>query len=71
MGKVKEACGRCSMSTVVDTVSDEDGGMRNPFDGERIEIPEEKMRAVAKPHVWAGRAKTRLDEFAERVVYGR
>ena len=71
MGKIREACGRCSMTTVVDTVSDEDGGVQNPFEGESIEVPEEKMRAVAKPHIWAGQVKTRLDEIAARIVYGR
>lgn len=74
MGKAKEACGRCSVSTVVDVVGDEDGDGGegpSPFDGERIEVSEETMRRVLFPAVWLGRVKTRLDEAVTRLVYGR
>ena len=64
-----EACGRCSMTTVVDA-SDGEGG-RDPFDGERIEVDADEMRTVAKPAIVLGRLKDRLDEFATRVTYGR
>lgn len=67
-GKIREACGRCSMTSVVD-MFDGDGG-RNPFDGPRIEIPEEEMRRVAKPQILLGRAKRKLDEIATRLTYG-
>ena len=75
MGKAKEACGRCSVSTVVDVVGegDEDGSGGEgpgPFDGERIEVSEETMRRVMFPAVWLGRVKTRLDEAVTRLVYG-
>lgn len=71
-GKIREACGRCSMSSVVDTLQNdgEDGGGRNPFDGARIEVPEAEMRKVAKPQIWLGRLKHRLDEVATRLTYG-
>ena len=69
-----EACGRCSMSSVVAmTADDEDGGRasRDPFDEPRIEVPEDEMRKVAKPQIWLGRVKRRLDEVATRLTYGR
>ncbi len=64
-----EACGRCTMTTVVDSVGD--GGGRDPFAGDRIEVDEEEMRTAAKPQVVAGRVKDRLDEWATRFVLGR
>ena len=68
-----EACGRCSMTSVVSMADDEDGesGGHDPFDGPRIEIPEDEMRRVAKPQIWLGRVKRRLDEVATRLTYGR
>ena len=77
MGKIKEACGRCSVSTVVEAIGDEDGNRGeherrpDPFEGERIEVSEETMRRVMFPAVWLGRVKTRLDETATRLVYGK
>ena len=44
---------------------------RDPFDGPRIEVPEDEMRRVAKPQIWLGRVKRRLDEVATRLTYGR
>lgn len=75
MGKLRETCGRCSASTVVDAVSDDDGGGgegdgHDPFAGERIEVPEVTMRRVMFPAVWLGRVKRRLDGAATRLVYG-
>lgn len=72
-GKKSEACGRCSMTTVVGATNqdDEEGGGRNPFDGARIEVPEDEMRLVAAPAVALGYVKRRLNEFANRVTYGR
>ena len=59
------------MTTVVDTAgSDEDGGP-DPFGDERIEVPEDELRAFSRPQVWAGKVKRRLDEFATRLTYGR
>lgn len=73
-GKIKEACGRCSMSSVVDMVGGDDeaaeGAGRNPFDGARIEVPEDQLRKVAFPAVWLGRVKHRLDEIATQLTYG-
>jgi hypothetical protein len=65
-----EACGRCSMTTVVDAAGDDDRSY-DPFDGARIEVDEAEMRTVAKPQVLAGRVKHRLDEWATRFVLGR
>jgi len=60
------------MSTAVEIAEDrEDGEGYDPYAGERIELPESNVRAVAKPAVWLGRAKRRLDEAATRLVYGR
>ncbi|NHN46347.1 hypothetical protein G9464_01865 [Halostella sp. JP-L12] len=64
-----EACGRCSMTTVVDATDGEGGS--DPFDGERIEVDPDEMRAVAKPAILLGRVKDRLDAVATRLTYGR
>ena len=70
-GKKAEACGRCSMSTVVEVADDgEAEGKRDPFDGERIEVDESELRKVS-PAAWLGRVKHRLDGWATRVTYGR
>lgn len=65
-----EACGRCSMTSVVDVASEGDGA-RDVFGEARIEVPESELRAVSKPQVLLGRVKRRLDEFATRITYGR
>lgn len=66
-----EACGRCSISTVVDAATDEDdSGGRDPFGESRIEIPDEEARLVLRPQILAGRLKERLDDVAERLTYG-
>ena len=69
--KRTEACGRCSMTSVVSMTEDGDGGGRNPFDGPRIEVSDAEMRRVSKHQVWLGRVKRRLDEVATRLTYGR
>ena len=69
-----EACGRCSMSSVVAmTTDDEESGPAScdPFEGARIEVPESELRKASLPQIWLGRVKRRLDEVATRVTYGR
>ncbi|WP_436911496.1 hypothetical protein [Halosimplex marinum] len=68
--KDTEACGRCSMTSVVDAATDE-GSDRDPFGDARIEVPEDEMRRVAKPQILLGRAKRKIDELATRLTYGR
>ncbi|KAB1187187.1 MULTISPECIES: hypothetical protein [Haloferax] len=62
----REACGRCAMTTVVDATMSEE---RDPLGGERIELDEAELRAVS-PSAWLEGLSTRLDAFAERVIYG-
>jgi hypothetical protein len=64
-----EACGRCSMTTVID-VADGDGS-HDPFAGDRIEVDETELRTAAKPQVLMGRVKDRLDAWATQFVHGR
>jgi hypothetical protein len=66
-GKIREACGRCSMTSVVDMVDGEDGG---PFDGDRIEVSEADLRRAMFPAVALGRVKRRLNGYATRLTYG-
>jgi hypothetical protein len=51
------------MTSVVDVVNDgeEDNGGKNPFDGDRIEIPEKQLRAVSRHVVVLGAIKQRLN----------
>lgn len=63
-----EACGRCTMTTVMD-VTDDIG--TNPFDGDRIELPEDELRAVSRHVVAVGRLKDRLDRWATSITYDR
>lgn len=71
-GKV-EACGRCAMTSVVDVINEgeEDSGGKNPFDGDRIEIPENQLRAVSRHVVVLGTIKQRLNNWAIRLMYDR
>ena len=70
--KRTEACGRCSMTSVVSMTTDDEGaGERDPFAGPRIEVSESEMQTVNRPAVWLGRVKRRLDEVATRLTYGR
>ena len=57
------------MSAAVD-VSDAEAGASAPFEGERIEVPEDELRRVS-PAAWLGRVVGRLDELATRLTYGR
>ena len=68
-GKDTEACGRCSMTSVVEMAGDEEGG-RDPFGEERIEVDESDLRKASFPAVYLSRVKTKLDEFATAVTYG-
>lgn len=69
-GKETEACGRCAMSSVVDTTMADGEGGRDPFGDERIELSDAELRAASAPAVWAGKVKRRLDEIATRLTYG-
>ncbi|WP_458186387.1 hypothetical protein [Haladaptatus sp. NG-WS-4] len=68
-GKRTEACGRCGLSSVVDATSD--GEPRDVYGDDRIEVSESEMRAVNGHAELLGRAKRRLDAFAERITYGK
>ena len=69
-----EACGRCSMSSVVGAVAKdqtpEERAERDPFRGDRIEVDESAVRRVS-PAGYLGDLKERLDAFARRVAYGK
>ncbi|GAB3676553.1 hypothetical protein GCM10028856_34810 [Halopiger thermotolerans] len=62
------------MSTVVDVASsdedDEDGGARDPFGENAIEVDDETLRRVS-PGAWVGRVTDRIDDFGRRLIYGR
>ncbi|MES3516769.1 MAG: hypothetical protein PPP58_03790 [Natronomonas sp.] len=65
--KKTEACGRCSMSTVVDAAVEEE---HDPFGEERIEVDEEEFSRVS-PAVWLNRISGRIDAAVQRFIYGR
>jgi hypothetical protein len=69
-----EACGRCSMSSVVGAVakeqSTEERAERDPFRGDRIEVEESAIRRVS-PAGYLGDLKERLDAVARRIAYGK
>ncbi|MFW5911676.1 MAG: hypothetical protein ACOCQV_02950 [Halolamina sp.] len=66
-----EACGRCSMTTVVDAVeANSEEGLRDPFGDERIEIDESAIRRVS-PAAWMGTVTSRLNEAVQRLTYGK
>ncbi len=66
--KKTEACGRCSMTAVVDATGERS---RDVFGAERIELEESELRR-ASPHVVAlSGLKARLDGIASRLIYGR
>ncbi|MFB6165495.1 MAG: hypothetical protein ABEJ31_10090 [Haloarculaceae archaeon] len=69
-GDDAEACGRCAMTTAVGAAGGADAD-RDPFAGERIEVAEDDLRAVARPAVWLASARRRLDDLASQIVYGR
>jgi len=66
--KKTEACGRCSMSTVVDAAVDEEGN--DPFGDERIEVDESEFSRVS-PAAWLGRFGKYLDSTVRKLTYGR
>lgn len=69
--KQAEACGRCAMSTVVETVSEDETAVdRDPFGENRIEIEESELRRIS-PGAWMGRLTARLDAFVQKLTYGR
>lgn len=61
-----EACGRCSMTAVVDVMG---GNRPDPFDGDRIEISDAELRAVSKHVVYLGRMKDRLNQWTMKRIY--
>ena len=69
-----EACGRCSMSTVVGAVSGDQDPVeraeRDPFAGERIEVEESSIRRVS-PAGFLSDLKDRVDALGRRFSYGR
>jgi hypothetical protein len=65
-GKNTEACGRCSMSSVVDMT---DG--RDPYGENRIEVDERELRVVSAHQIAASRLKNKIDRLAQRAIYGR
>ena len=73
-GTGKETCGRCAMTSVVDTAQadqdDPERTERDPFARGRIEIDDREARRVS-PAAWLGGVKSRLDEFATRITYGQ
>jgi hypothetical protein len=66
--KKTEACGRCSMTTVVDAAVD--GEERDPFGDERIEVDSETFSRIS-PAVWLSRVGARLNAAVQRFTYGR
>jgi hypothetical protein len=69
-----EACGRCSMSTVVGAVNgDKDPEERadhDPFAGGRIEIDESSVRRIS-PAGFLSDLKDRATAFGRRFAYGK
>ena len=69
-----EACGRCSMSTVVGAVNgDKDPEEReghDPFAGGRIEVDESDIRRVS-PAGFLGDLKDRATALGRRLSYGK
>jgi hypothetical protein len=66
-----EACGRCSMTTVVDAVdANSDDPPRDPFGDARIEVEESAVRRVS-PVAWVQNATARLNAVVQRLTYGR
>lgn len=71
MAKDTEACGRCSMTVVVDAVDDEDGVERkDPFGDDRIEVDEGSLERVS-PEAWFGRVSARVNRIVSSFAWGR
>ncbi|CAI49005.2 uncharacterized protein NP_1828A [Natronomonas pharaonis DSM 2160] len=70
--KETEACGRCGVSSVVDTVEEEgERSATNPFEGERIEIAESEARSVLRHEVFIRKVTARLNRVVLRLTYSR
>lgn len=67
-----EACGRCSMTTVVDAAdANRDGdGTPEPFADDRIEVEEASIRRVS-PVAWMRGLTARLNAAVRQLTYGR
>ena len=69
-----EACGRCSMSTVVDAVNGdkppEERAEDDPFGDARIEVDESEIRR-ASPAGYLSDLKAKIDAAARRIAYGK
>jgi hypothetical protein len=68
-----EACGRCSMTTVVDAADanrESEQPERDPFGDERIEVSESSMRRVS-PVAWTRRLTARVNDAVQRIAYGK
>ena len=65
--KKTEACGRCSITTVVDA-ADGEGDLLGE---DRIEVEEREMRRLSAHHIAASRAKEWFNSLGERLIYGR
>ena len=71
MAKDTEACGRCSMTVVVDAVDEtEDEQPHDPFSDDRIEVDQRDIERIS-PEAWMGRLSTRVNEAVSRYVWGR
>ncbi|MFB9825307.1 hypothetical protein [Halobaculum roseum] len=67
----REACGRCSMTTVVDATEDGEGvADRDPFGDDRIELDADELRRTS-PTAWLGGVVSALDDIGNRLTYGR
>ncbi|WP_255168576.1 hypothetical protein [Natrononativus amylolyticus] len=72
-GTSVEACGRCSLSTVVDAAAvgrEVDAPDRDPYGDARIEVDEREFSLVS-PGFWFARLSSRLDAVGRRLTWGR
>jgi hypothetical protein len=67
MAKDTEACGRCSMTVVVDAVDEAD---RDPFGDERIEVDQASMERVS-PEAWLSRLSMRVEDAVTQFIWHR
>jgi len=71
MAKDTEACGRCSMTVVVDAVDEESGDrVHDPFGDDRIEVDQREMERV-NPEAWVGRVSAKVNDAVSQLVWGR
>ncbi|SDJ43891.1 hypothetical protein [Natronorubrum texcoconense] len=74
MAKNREACGRCSMSVATEVAnadrSAEERADRDPYGEHRIEVDEDQLRTFS-PGAWLSGVSSRLDDAAQRVIWGR